>query len=100
MSFEPWQPLYIGMYMAILQVYGSIEQYDGYDRFEFQHSYSQVFPPGDKYTPDGVFMSFEYYNVEDRNRVKCISGVEGEFKSPLLNFLLGIFVSPAKHSGT
>ncbi|KAK3105288.1 hypothetical protein FSP39_021688 [Pinctada imbricata] len=59
------------------EVYGSVEQYDGYDRFEFQHSYSQVFPPGDKYTPSGVFMSFEYYNVEDRNRVKCISGVEG-----------------------
>uniref|UniRef100_A0A8D3AGL6 heparosan-N-sulfate-glucuronate 5-epimerase n=1 Tax=Scophthalmus maximus TaxID=52904 RepID=A0A8D3AGL6_SCOMX len=46
------------------EVYGKVVQYDGYDRFEFQHSYSKV------YTQRG-------YNVEVRDRVKCISGVEG-----------------------
>ncbi|XP_038670899.1 D-glucuronyl C5-epimerase-like [Scyliorhinus canicula] len=58
-------------------VYGKIAQYDGYDRFEFSHSYSKVYTPRGTYRPDGVFMSFEGYNVEVRDRVKCISGVEG-----------------------
>ncbi|KAF6732603.1 D-glucuronyl C5-epimerase [Oryzias melastigma] len=59
------------------EVYGKIVQYDGYDRFEFQHSYSKVYAQREPYHPDGVFMSFEGYNVEVRDRVKCISGVEG-----------------------
>ncbi|XP_061856139.1 D-glucuronyl C5-epimerase [Colius striatus] len=59
------------------EVYGRIAQYDGYDRFEFSHSYSKVYTQRAPYHPDGVFMSFEGYNVEVRDRVKCISGVEG-----------------------
>ncbi|KAG8145256.1 hypothetical protein E2320_013602 [Naja naja] len=59
------------------EVYGKIAQYDGYDRFEFSHSYSKVYTQRAPYHPDGVFMSFEGYNVEVRDRVKCISGVEG-----------------------
>ena len=43
----------------------------------WQHSYSKVYRPSGKYTPHGVFMSFEHYNVEIRDRVKCISGMEG-----------------------
>lgn len=60
------------------EVYGKVVQYDGYERFEFQHSYSKVYAQREPYHPDGVFMSFEAYNVEVRDRVKCISGVEGE----------------------
>lgn len=59
------------------EVYGKIAQYDGYERFEFSHSYSKVYTPRGTYRPDGVFMSFEGYNVEVRDRVKCISGIEG-----------------------
>ncbi|XP_061671344.1 D-glucuronyl C5-epimerase B-like isoform X1 [Syngnathoides biaculeatus] len=59
------------------EVYGKVVQYDGYDRFEFQHSYSKVYAQREPYNPNGVFMSFEGYNVEVRDRVKCISGVEG-----------------------
>ncbi|CAH2274534.1 D-glucuronyl C5-epimerase [Pelobates cultripes] len=59
------------------EVYGKISQYDGFDRFEFSHSYSKVYAQRGPYHPDGVFMSFEGYNVEVRDRVKCISGVEG-----------------------
>ncbi|KAI1904410.1 hypothetical protein AGOR_G00005350 [Albula goreensis] len=59
------------------EVYGKVVQYDGYDRFEFSHSYSKVYTQREPYHPDGVFMSFEGYNVEVRDRVKCISGVEG-----------------------
>ncbi|KAM9494416.1 D-glucuronyl C5-epimerase B isoform 1-T2 [Clarias gariepinus] len=59
------------------EVYGKVVQYDGYDRFEFSHSYSKVYAQRVTYRPSGVFMSFEGYNVEVRDRVKCISGVEG-----------------------
>ncbi|XP_072726769.1 D-glucuronyl C5-epimerase isoform X4 [Ciconia boyciana] len=40
-------------------------------------NYSKVYTQRAPYHPDGVFMSFEGYNVEVRDRVKCISGVEG-----------------------
>ncbi|NXB70360.1 GLCE epimerase, partial [Donacobius atricapilla] len=59
------------------QVYGRIAQAEGTERFEFSHSYSKVYAQRAPYRPDGVFMSFEGYNVELRDRVKCISGVEG-----------------------
>ncbi|GAB1602182.1 D-glucuronyl C5-epimerase-like [Argonauta hians] len=60
------------------EVYGSVSHSDaGLERFEWQHSYSQVYPQKKKYSPSGVFMSFEHYNVEVRDRVKCISGMEG-----------------------
>ncbi|XP_035376617.1 D-glucuronyl C5-epimerase B isoform X2 [Electrophorus electricus] len=59
------------------EVYGKVAQYDGFDRFEFSHSYSKVYAQRGPYHPSGVFMSFEGYNVEVRDRVKCISGVEG-----------------------
>lgn len=69
------------------EVYGKVAQYDGYDRFEFQHSYSKVYTQREPYHPDGVFMSFEGYNVEVRDRVKCISGVEGKLFSNLTTLL-------------
>lgn len=43
----------------------------------FQHSNSKVHPPRQTYSPGGVFMSFEFYHVEERDRVKCISAMEG-----------------------
>lgn len=64
--------------IRLFQVYGSIESYDGYERFEFHHSYSNVHPKPAEYSPGGAFMSFELSNVEDRNRVKCLSGQYGE----------------------
>lgn len=71
-------------------VYGRLVQYDGTERFEFSHSYSRVYAQREPYHPDGVFMSFEGYNVEVRDRVKCISGVEGSFlKSGVANPAFG-----------
>ena len=58
-------------------MYGKVSEYDGFNRFEWKHSYSQVYQPQGRYTPEGIFMSFEHYNVEVRDRVKCISGIEG-----------------------
>ena len=29
------------------------------------------------YSPTDVFMSFEFYHVEERGRVKCVSALEG-----------------------
>ncbi|XP_074655542.1 D-glucuronyl C5-epimerase B-like isoform X2 [Tubulanus polymorphus] len=59
------------------EVYGRIIQQDGIPRFEWQHSYSTFYRPTKKYTTDGIFMTFNHYNVEVRDRVKCISGQEG-----------------------
>ncbi|CAG9830726.1 unnamed protein product [Diabrotica balteata] len=59
------------------EVYGKLATYDGTERFEWSHSYSKVYRPKAKYDPRGVFMYFENYNVEVRDRVKCVSGIEG-----------------------
>nr|ATU82814.1 secreted hypothetical protein [Pristhesancus plagipennis] len=59
------------------EVYGKMAIYDGYERFEWSHSYSKVYYPKGKYDPRGVFLYFENYNVEFRERVKCISATEG-----------------------
>ncbi|PSN38350.1 D-glucuronyl C5-epimerase [Blattella germanica] len=60
-----------------IYVYGKLAAYDGYERFEWSHSYSKVYYPKGKYDPRGVFMYFENYNVEVRDRVKCVSATEG-----------------------
>ncbi len=64
-------------FFSPLQIYGKISEYDGYERFEWEHSYARVYKPREKYSSNGIFMSFEHYNVEVRDRVKCISGIEG-----------------------
>lgn len=56
------------------QVYGKIA---GLDRFEWSHSYSKIYHPKTKYDPTGVFMYFENYNVEGRDRMKCVSATDG-----------------------
>ncbi|MPD03497.1 D-glucuronyl C5-epimerase [Portunus trituberculatus] len=64
---------------SLLQVYGQVEQKeDGREVFEWSHSYSRVYEPSGAYSPTGTFLNFELYNVEARERVKCISGTEGE----------------------
>lgn len=59
------------------EVYGKLAKYDDAERFEWSHSYSKVYYPKGKYDPKGVFLYFENYNVELRERVKCISATEG-----------------------
>ncbi|XP_077280041.1 D-glucuronyl C5-epimerase isoform X2 [Temnothorax americanus] len=59
------------------EIYGKLATYDGLERFEWLHSYSKFVNPKGKYDPRGVFMTFENYNVEVRDRVKCISGTDG-----------------------
>ncbi|KAH9513416.1 hypothetical protein Btru_032956 [Bulinus truncatus] len=59
------------------EVFGEIQETDGYERFEFHHSNSIVHPPRPTYTPGSVFMAFDYYNVENRERVRCITASEG-----------------------
>lgn len=62
---------------SYFEVYGKMETSDKYQRLEFQHSNSKVHPPRQNYSPGSVFMSFEHYHVEERDRVKCISAIEG-----------------------
>lgn len=59
------------------EIYGRLTSSDGLERFEWSHSYSKIYHPKGRYDPRGVFMYFENYNVEVRDRVKCISGIEG-----------------------
>ncbi|XP_035738602.1 D-glucuronyl C5-epimerase B-like isoform X1 [Vespa mandarinia] len=59
------------------EIYGKLATYDGLERFEWLHSYSKIVTPKGKYDPRGVFMTFENYNVEVRERVKCVSGSDG-----------------------
>lgn len=47
------------------------------EKFDWSHSYGKVYHPKKKYDPRGTFATFENYNVEVRDRVKCISGIEG-----------------------
>ena len=58
-------------------MYGKVAENDGQERFEWKHSYSRAYQQTGNYSPEGPFMSFEHYNVEVRDRVKCISGIEG-----------------------
>ncbi|XP_034839949.1 D-glucuronyl C5-epimerase [Maniola hyperantus] len=59
------------------EIYGKITSIDGMEKFQWSHSYSKVYHPKKKYDPRGTFATFENYNVEVRDRVKCISGIEG-----------------------
>ncbi|XP_071482366.1 D-glucuronyl C5-epimerase B-like [Diadema antillarum] len=58
------------------EVQGQIVQSDGTEHFEWQHSNAKIYFQ-QPYKSDGLFMSFNHYNVEARNRVKYICGVEG-----------------------
>lgn len=46
-------------------------------RFDLSHSYGKINYPKANYDPHGIFMYFENYNVDVRDRVKCISAAEG-----------------------
>ena len=57
-------------------LFGKIVDHNGLERFEWQHS-NAGFYPQEPYESDGVFMTFNHYHVESRDRVKYVSGVEG-----------------------
>ncbi|KAL3269647.1 hypothetical protein HHI36_008710 [Cryptolaemus montrouzieri] len=60
------------------EVYGKMVNLDGIERFEWSHnSYNKIYYPKGRYDPRGVFMYFENYNVEMRDRVKYVSATEG-----------------------
>ncbi|XP_055374433.1 D-glucuronyl C5-epimerase B [Condylostylus longicornis] len=47
------------------------------NKFMWSHTNSKINIPKGKYDPKGVYMYFENYNVEVRDRVKCVSAAEG-----------------------
>lgn len=59
------------------EVTGKLATSEGTEKFEWSQCTAKVFTPKAKYDPRGVFAYFENYKVEDRDRVKCISGSEG-----------------------
>jgi len=50
---------------------------NGKDRFALKLALANIHRPADIYSPTGVYMSFEHYEVERRSHLKCISGTEG-----------------------
>lgn len=50
---------------------------DGSEYFSWQHSYSKVYYPRNAYDPRDVFLWFDNYNVEVRDRVKYVSAISG-----------------------
>ena len=60
-------------------MYGKIneEKEDEPPVFDWSHSYSRVIHPSAPYDHRGIFLFFHTYSVETRDRLKCISGVEG-----------------------
>lgn len=58
-------------------IYGSLSSAEGVTHFEWNHSYGKVNLPRNQYDSKGIFMYFENYNVEVRDRVKCIDATFG-----------------------
>ena len=50
----------------------------GGEVFVWQHSNSRVFEPALPYSHHGDFLNFQLYNVESRDRVKCVSAKDGQ----------------------
>lgn len=62
------------------QVYGHLARANetaGKERFTLKLAIADVHWPTEKYSPTGVYMSFEHYEVERRTHLKCISATEG-----------------------
>lgn len=55
------------------EVYGSLSSVDGVTHFDWNYSYGKVNLPRSIYDPKGIYLYFENYNVEVRDRVLCIS---------------------------
>jgi len=69
---------------------------DDNEVFYWQHSYSRVFTSETSYSPTDGFMSFQHYNVEIRDRVKCISAAEG--RRHYFSLYLHDFIGPISRS--
>ncbi|KAI5711010.1 hypothetical protein M8J76_012821 [Diaphorina citri] len=59
------------------EVSGKLVNSQEAETFEWAHCNARVYHPKSKYDPKGVFAYFDNYKVEDRERVKCVSGIEG-----------------------
>lgn len=60
------------------EIFGSLSSMDnGPAHFEWSHSNAKINYPKGSYDPRGIFMYFENYNVEVRDRVKCVSASDG-----------------------
>jgi len=46
-------------------------------QFVVRLSVANVHQPAERYSPTGVYMAFDHYEVERRTHLKCISGTEG-----------------------
>jgi heparosan-N-sulfate-glucuronate 5-epimerase len=54
-----------------------VKKKEGKEVFEWNHSYSKVYYPKERYDSNSTFLWFDNYNVEVRDRVKCVSAIKG-----------------------
>ncbi|CAG2164012.1 unnamed protein product [Oppiella nova] len=54
-----------------------VDSKDGQQVFEWSHSYSRVYFPKHTYHENEAFLWFDNYNVEVRDRVRCVSAITG-----------------------
>ncbi|CAK9293529.1 unnamed protein product [Gordionus sp. m RMFG-2023] len=57
--------------------FGNHQYVNGTSKFLLYHSTQKGLYEIKSYSWHGIYPSFEYFNVESRKRVKCISGIEG-----------------------
>ncbi|RUS80704.1 hypothetical protein EGW08_011527 [Elysia chlorotica] len=60
------------------EVFGEM---DKDDTFNFHHANSLVHPPQPTYGPGSMFMAFDHYTVETRDRVKCVTASEDSLQT-------------------
>lgn len=76
------QNVYLPFYFVktYFDVYGKLDKPDKFDSkeretFRFQHSYSKIYLARERYDYRRKFLFFENYSVENRQRVKYVSGL-------------------------
>ena len=59
------------------EINGKMVKKEGKQIFEWNHSYSKVYFPQQSYDSSLSFLWFDNYNVEVRDRVRCVSAITG-----------------------
>ncbi|CAG5136810.1 unnamed protein product [Candidula unifasciata] len=59
------------------EVYGNVKREGSSRVYNFQHGYGKVYPVQPVYHPGGVFLNFEKYNVETRDKIICVTASHG-----------------------
>jgi len=64
-------------YEVVGRIDNGSESGNKHERFVWQHSLPKIYHPKSQYDSKAGFSFFDSYNVEVRDRVKCVNGAEG-----------------------